>query len=559
MSKEVRRLDHIGMVLILICGAVALWTVGCREGARTDEAEQIITAEKRGGVYRKSLRNEPRVLDPALARSTYATAVIHQLFDGLVQFDADLNIIPSLAKSWNASHNGVVWVFKLREGVAFHNGREVTAEDVVYSFTRLMHPNTNSPSTWLFERLKGIEAFRAGTAERIEGLVALDKYTVQITLSRPYAPFIRMLGIVQARVVPREEIERLGDAFGHRPIGTGPFRFVRWVAGQEIVLQANESYFEGRPLIDTLQYRIFPGADLEAVLAEFEDGKLEDAPLPVSDRQRLLGNPKYRLFRKPLLATLFIWLDMREGPLRNLNVRQAINLAINREVIHGKIRQNRSVQARGILPPGIPGYNPELSDYDYNPERARQLLAEAGYPGGEGLPPLQLWSNATSPAAIADENAIKGDLEHIGITIELRQARSWSHFSEKILGQQPNAMYRYAWYADFPDPDNFLFVLFNSKSNHNYANYHNPQVDLLLDQAQSENDYLRRLELYRQAETLIIADMPTVNLVHYSFEHLFQPYVRGIALNALGESFIPMKKIWLDMTHHAYPKTLKSK
>jgi peptide/nickel transport system substrate-binding protein/oligopeptide transport system substrate-binding protein len=120
-------------------------------------------------------------------------------------------------------------------------------------------------------------------------------------------------------------------------------------------------------------------------------------------------------------------------------------------------------------------------------------------------------------------------------------------------------MYRYAWYADFPDPDNFLFVLFNSKSNHNYANYHNPQVDLLLDQAQSENDYLRRLELYRQAETLIIADMPTVNLVHYSFEHLFQPYVRGIALNALGESFIPMKKIWLDMTHHAYPKTLKSK
>jgi oligopeptide transport system substrate-binding protein len=558
MSKAARRLGHIGTVLLLICGAAVLLTVGCRESARTDEAVPT-TVEKQGGVYRKPLHGEPQVLDPALARSIYATAVIHQLFDGLVQFDADLNIIPSLARSWKASHNGVVWVFNLREGVMFHNGREVTAEDFVYSFTRLMDPSTNSPSTWLFERVKGVEEFRAGTTDRIEGLVALDKYSLQITLSQPYAPFIRMLGIVQARVVPREEIERLGDAFGRHPIGTGPFRFVRWVAGQEIVLQANESYFEGRPFIDQLQYLIFPGADHEAILAEFEDGRLEDASLPVSARQRLLGSTTYRLFRKPLLATLFLWLDMRDGPLRNLKVRQAINLAINRKVINTTIRQNRLVQARGILPPGIPGYNPKLSDYGYDPERARQLLAEAGYPGGKGLPPLQLWSSVISPTAIAENQAIKEDLERIGMTIELRQAESWSYFMQEILGRQSNAMYRHAWHADFPDPDIFLFVLFNSKSNRNYANYHNPQVDLLLDQAQSENDYLHRLELYRQAETIIIADVPTVNLVHNSFEHLFQPYVQGVALNALGESYIPMKKIWLDMTHHAYPKTLKSK
>jgi oligopeptide transport system substrate-binding protein len=558
MSKEARRPGRISIVLLLICGVVALWTVGCREDTRTHEAEQT-TVGNQGGVYRKPLRNEPRALDPALAGSTYAVAVIHQLFDGLVQFDANLNIIPSLAKSWNAFQNGVVWTFKLREGVSFHNGREVTAEDVVYSFTRLMDPNTNSPSIWLFERVKGVEAFRAGTVDRIEGLVALDQYTVQITLSKPYAPFIRMLGIVPARVVPREEIERLGDAFSRQPIGTGPFRFVRWESGKEIVLQANESYFEGRPFIDKLHYRIFPGADHEAILAEFEAGKLEDSLLPVSARQRLLGNSKYRLFRKPLLATLFLWLDMREGPLSNLKVRQAINLTINREMINATIRQNRQVQARGILPPGMPGYNPELSDYDYNPDRARQLLAEAGYPGGAGLPPLQLWSSVQSPTSRLEHEAIKGDLERIGMTIELRKAKSWSHFLQEILGQQPNAMYRYAWFADFPDPDNFLFMLFNSKSNRNYANYHNPQVDLILDQAQSENDYLRRLELYRQAETIIIADVPTLNLVHYSFEHLFQPYVRGVALNALGESYIPMKKIWLDMTHHAYPKTLKSK
>ena len=558
MSQEVQRLGRIYTGLILVCSAVVLCIVGCRESARTDESK-LATVEKQGGIYRKPLRNEPRSLDPALARSTYATAVMNQLFDGLVQFDENLNIIPNLAESWKATHNGVVWEFKLREGVSFHNGREVTAEDVVYSFTRLMDPHLKSPSAWLFERVKGVEAFRAGTVNHIEGLVAEDKYTVEITLSQPYAPFIRMLGIVHARVVPKEEIVRLGDDFRRHPIGTGPFRFVRWVPGQEIVLHANESYFEGRPFLDELQYRIFSGSNREAILAEFEDGKLEDAPVPVADRQRLLDNTKYRLFRKPLLATLFLWLDMRgEGPLRHLSVRQAINVAINREKINAKIRQNRLVQARGILPPGIPGYNPELPDYDYNPERARQLLAEAGYPEGKGLPPLQLWSSVKSPTAIEENKAIKADLERIGMTIELRNAKSWSHF-RKILGKTPNAMYRYAWYADFPDPDNFLFMLFNSKSNRNYGDYHNLQVDLLLSQAQSENNYLRRLELYREAETFIIADVPTINLVHNVFEHLFQPYVRGVALSALGERYIPMRKIWLDMTHDDYPKIIQSK
>lgn len=550
-------------MVVLLCTGVCLAVLasGCTDTRRLDESQagHVTPTQKYGGVYRKALGNEPVTLDPAVATDTYAVSVVQQLFDGLVQFDADLNVVPSIAKFWSASHDGMTWTFHLRQGVKFHNGREVLARDFIYSFTRILDPKTKSPRPWLFERVQGAREFLAGNAERVEGLRALDNYTLQITLSQPYAPFITMLEIAQASVVPREEIERLGAQFGHQPVGTGPFRFVSWASGKEINLEANNEYFEGRPFLDRLQYRIFRTADRLAMLAEFETGQLEDVRVLDQERQRLLGDARYRFFRKPLLTTLFLWMNMHSGPLSNLKVRQAINYAINRDAINSAIRQNRFVQARGILPPGMPGYNPELSGYVYDPVRARQLLAEAGYPEGQGFPVLELWSSVTAPTALAEHDAIKRDLQHIGISVELHTTENWKQFKTEILGKRPNAMYRFAWYADFPDPDNFLFTLFHSQSAGNYANYSNPEVDRLLEQAQRKVDDLERLQLYRQAEALIMADAPTVNLVYYTFEHLFQPYVKGIELNALGERHIPMKKIWLDKAHHAFPKAAQSR
>jgi peptide/nickel transport system substrate-binding protein/oligopeptide transport system substrate-binding protein len=538
---------------------VAVFVVGCKgdKGADEGKTEPATPATQYGGVYRKALENEPITLDPAFITDIYAVSVAQQLFDGLVQFDADLNVIPSIAKFWMASRQGLVWTFHLRQGVKFHHGREVTAEDFVYSFTRFLDPQIKSPRSWLFERVRGAREFFAGAAERVEGLQALDHYTLQITLSQPYAPFITMLGMAQPKVVPREEVERLGTQFGRQPVGTGPFRFVNWRAGQDITLEANREYFEGRPFLDHLHYKIFPAADRLAMLAEFEQGHLEDVRVLDQERQRLVTNPRYHFVRKPTLTTLFLWLNTRDGPLGNLKVRQAINYAIDRHTINSTIRNNRFVQARGILPPGMPGYNPELPGYEYNPQRARQLLAEADYPEGQGLRPLELWTSVTSPTARAEHKAIKRDLQHIGVTVELHATETWQQFTE-LLGKRPRAMYRYAWHADFPDPDNFLFTLFHSQSTNNYANYSNPEVDRLIEQAQHETDYLKRLQLYRQTEALIMADAPAVTLVHYTFEHLFQPYVRQIELNALGERYIPMKKIWLDKTPHASAKTIQS-
>ena len=219
--------------------------------------------------------------------------------------------------------------------------------------------------------------------------------------------------MVQAQVLPREEVQRLGAEFGRQPVGTGPFRFVNWVAGEEITLEANEAYYEGRPFLDRLHYRIM--TNHQDILAEFEKGALEDVDLTGQEGTPLSSDPRFRFVRKPLLATVFLWLDTRHSPLSNPKVRQAINYAINREAISSSIRQNRHVQARGILPLGMPGSNPDLAGYPYDPARARQLLAEAGYPEGKDLPPLELWTGVTTTAVQQEHEAIKRDLEHLGI------------------------------------------------------------------------------------------------------------------------------------------------
>src|SRR5262249_34629493 len=409
--------------------------VGCKDTSQPDagHGKRTVSVPRYGGTYRKSLRQEPLTLDPAFLTDTYATSVAQQVFNGLVQFDANLNVVPSIAKSWEASRDGLVWTFHLRQGVKFHHGREVQADDFVYSFTRLLDPLTASPRAWLFERVQGAAKFRAGEAERVEGLQALDAYTLQITLSQPYAPFITLLGMVQAQVVPREAVQRLGATFGRRPVGTGPFRFVNWVAGEDITLEANEAHYEGRPFLDRLHYRII--TNYQSILAEFEKGALEDVDLTQTSPEGtpLSRDPRFRFVRKPLLTTTFLWLNTSHGPLSQREVRQAINHAIDREAMISAFRQNRHVQARGILQLGMPGYSPDLAGYAYDLSRARQLLAEAGYPEGKDLPPLELWTSSKNTAVLQEHEAIKRDLERLGIRVELFTAENWEQYKTEVL------------------------------------------------------------------------------------------------------------------------------
>jgi oligopeptide transport system substrate-binding protein len=500
---------------------------------------------KFGGAYRRALANNPTTLDPAFVSDIYSRTVVRQIVDGLVQFDAHLNPIPAIAEFWEASRDGLTWTFTLRRGVKFHHGREVTAEDFVYSFTRLLDPKKPSPSSEYFRRITGANDFMEGKEPTIRGLKVLDRYTLQIVLEEPFAPSLTVLGLANAAVVPREEVERLGDDFARAPVATGPFIFARWKPGHEIVLKVNKDHYEGRPFLDTIVFRI--GGTFEEAFAQLLAGNLEEAMIPSGKTEEVLSDPRYRhyqLLRRPMLGLLYVAFNTQSKPFDDKRVRQAFNYAVNKEAIVREITQMGSLPANGTLPPGIPGHDPDLKGYYYNPTKAKRLLAEAGYPNGAGFPVVQLWAFSKAESTKAELAAYQEYLNELGVKVEIQFAPDWQVYKE-MLQQGKLPMFRVAWYADIPDPDNFFFPLLHSAGQSNYMFYRNPLVNQLLEEARQETDYAQRVKFYREAERIVMDDAPWITQHNHIFEYLYQPYVQGVEVSLLGDRWIPMNKIWL--------------
>jgi len=508
------------------------------------EAQERSPAQA-GGVYRRPLGNDPATLDPARLRDIYSLAVGQQLFDGLVQFDQTLSITPALAQFWVASRDGLTWTFTLRKGVKFHNGREVTSDDVVYSFTRLLDPSLHSGAADHFMNVQGAADFREGRAKQVSGFVAVDRYTVRVTLTEAPVPFVSILAVGQAKIVPRELVEQQGETFGAQPVGTGPFRFVRWEHGKEIVLAANPDYFDGPPKLSRLVFRIFPGERLDAVFADFRAGNLEDSPIPLKDYRQIIASQAYQYVRRPIFSLRHYGINTRQKPLDDRRVRQALIYAIDRESVVSEVWLGRFAPARGILPPGTLGFNPKLKGYAYDSARARDLLAQAGFPNGRGLPPVVIWSSVRSEEILREHERIRQDLEAVGVTAEFQYNSDWPSFS-KAMAERKLPVFLRGWFADVPDPENFLAKLFHSTSPWNYMGYSNPAVDALLDRARAESDTPRRVELYRRVEEMVLEDAPVIPVWHQTYERLFQPYVKGVEVSGLGDSYIPFRKVWLE-------------
>jgi oligopeptide transport system substrate-binding protein len=520
---------------VLICASV-----GLAEPLGRPEPEA-----KFGGIYRRALANNPATLDPAFVSDIYSRTVVMQISKGLVQFDAHLNPIPAIAEFWEASRDGRLWTFTLRRGVQFHHGREVTAQDFVYSFTRLLRPNALGPVTEFFRRIQGADEFVQGKTADVQGLKAPDRYTLQIALKEPFAPSLTVLGLANAAVVPQEEVERLGDRFAQAPVGAGPFKLVRWEPGQEIVLEAHAQHYEGRPFLDTVVFKI--GGTFEQTFAQFLAGDLDEAIIPSGKTEEVYNDSQYRkyqLLRRPTLGLLFIGFNTQVSPFNDKRVRQAFNYAVNKESIVREITKMGSLPANGTLPLGMPGHDPDLRGYYYNPVKAKQLLAEAGYPNGTGFPVVQLWTVSKSESTKAELAAYQKYLADLGVTVEIRFVDDWTRYTD-MLGRGELQMFRYAWYADFPDPDSFFFPLLHSAGQPNYMFYRNVRVDHLLENAREERDYVQRVKLYREAERIVMEDAPWITQHNHIFEYLYQPYVQGVEVSLLGDRWIPMNKIWL--------------
>ena len=534
------------LLILLAAGVLAPAGIACRD----DRAPAGSAADEQ--VFRFRLREDPPTLDPAMTSDNLSEAITANVFRGLVQLDPEtLTIVPAVAAAWEISPDHLTYTFTLRDDVIFHNGRRLTADDVVYSFTRLLDPAVNSPRRFVLEPIDGAGPFAEGTSSSVTGLTSPDPHTIRIRLARPYAPFLGLLSMVNAAILPREVYDDPQRGYQRSPVGCGPFLVSRWEQSNLIELRAFDRFYGGRPTIDRIEARIIE--NLVSALQEYRAGGLDSLDQPPAEDDALYEELKPEIRRYPYIATGYFGFNLAIPPFKgNPALRKAINYAVDKKYLWEILMPGGNIPAHGIIPPGIAGYDPNLPGYPVDLGRARSLLAEAGYPGGRGLAPFTLWSN-TSEDNRRIALQIQSDLKRIGVQVTLREA-DWAAYIPAVEGtaEKPGQaqMFRFGWNLDYPDADAILRPLLYSSNigpAGNSIRYHNPQVDRLLDEALIATDPQRRAALYREAERIAVMDDAVfLFLNYYESWTLFKPWVKGIVLTPLGEFRIPLERLRID-------------
>jgi ABC-type transport system substrate-binding protein len=510
----------------------------------TAEKAATIQLPRSGGIYRAPLLNSPTTLDPARAEDIYSHSVIQQLFDGLVQFTPDLLIVPALAESWEIEEGGLVYRFFLRDDAHFHNGQAVRAEDAAFALKRLIRADPPLSILPHMMKIAGARDYRERRSEELAGMEVRGERELRVRLEEPYFPFLAALGMHQAKVVPRDEVTRRGDQFGRTPVGSGPFQLESWEEGRAIRLKRFDRYHGGASYLEGVRYELYPGARADDALADFLQGKLEEMPLYGKTRQQLAARKDLQWMERPSLSLLFYGVNGTHPFLRHPKVRRSLSLAIDRQRLTASVYDGQFAPARNLLPPGMPGYNPESEAAVDDSAAARTLLEQALQEGLVVPSVLEVVSASQTPVAKAELEFIGTCWSALGITLVPKFVPNWSEFKEYVKSDAVE-LYRYAWFADIPDPDSVLQPLFGSDSNVNHLRYRDEQTDRLLAAARATAAPTERANIYRRLENHILQDFPLIPLVHLSVGHVYQPDVRGIHMTALGSHAMSLHRVWL--------------
>ncbi|QSQ07741.1 Heme-binding protein A [Koleobacter methoxysyntrophicus] len=549
------------LILLLVIVLVAGMLAGCGGKKETPPAGQDTEKSgKYGGIFRMALMSNPPVLDPNMATDTSSARIMYQIFETLVEIDPEGEIVPCLAESWEVKDDGKRYIFNLRKGVRFHatteggqptanGGREVTADDWVWTFNRVLNPKNNAKRAYFLDMIKGYNDLQEGKTDVIEGVRKIDDYTLEIELDYSFGPFLAILAYNSFGVLPREDVEKWGDQFNFHPVGTGPFKFEEWVQDNKLILSRNENYWrvdeEGNqlPYLDGLEFRIIPDSSMqwtEFKLGNFESIEELDNPY----YEEAIASYRDSFFERPQMGTYYYGMSMVLEPFKNNKaLRQAMNYAINREALIDLVLNGRATPAKGVLPPGMFGYNPNLKGYNYDPEKAKQLLKEAGYPNGINVT-LQ-YNTSDGHKRIAE--ALQEQYKAVGINMEIKNVDWGAHLDSCERGEVP--LFRMGWVVDYPDPDNFIYVLFNSDNfgeKGNFTRFSNPKVDELTNKARTESDQELRRKYYQEAEEIIVEEAPWVFIYHYTTHQILQPYVKGYELPSFGAYSAKYYSVWLD-------------
>jgi len=542
------RLAVIG-VLIVVALAVAVPTAlknapreTTRAGGGTDQNAPR-RGESNGPTVFRFYQENPATLDPPLASDSYSSCVVAQIYSPLVGLTSDLEPTPQVAESWTISRDGKTYVFHIRPGVKFHNGRVVTARDFEYSITRTFQEPFRSQglAAGYLDAIQGAPEFMDGKAKTVRGIRVLDDRTLEIRLTRPYSSLLTALALDQTSAIPREVMEAEGPAAMERhPIGTGPFRFVRREGRQSVVLAANPNYFMGRPSIDTLVF-FSPHGDVTDLGADaLLEGRATLSQLPSNRIEEFRARPGVAVLRWNDLSLAFIGLNASMPPFDDARVRQAVALAMNRQAMLNRRPEGKSL-ATGILPPGLPGYAPAQKTYPHDVRAAKELLAQAGYGPGHPLPPITMYRAVSNSELRAVDSVMVGSLREAGISVRVRY-ETWADL-DALIKSRKAAMFALAWVADIPDPDTFLRALCYSTSSTNYFQFKDGPIDSLLDLARSTSDPTLRLGAYRRAEEAILRSAPFVPLTHTASFIGLRDDVTGLEMNPLGISTLAIEKL----------------
>ena len=478
-------------------------------------------------------------LDPAFAAGVQTGAMVAKLYDGLMRYDFETTeVVPNLAESVDINDDATVFTFHLHEGVPFHDGSILTANDVKYSFERVVDPDTAGPLAWVFvdAGITGSAEFADGSADEISGIAVLDDLTVEITLDSPYAMLLYHLAMPAAHIVPQAVASELGADFSNNPVGTGPFQLGDRVRDSSLDLVAFPDYFAGPANIDGVHYRIITDSLIR--WEEFLAGNLDSVGIPDAIFNEVVGNPEYEdmIISQAELATFYWAFNQRVEELSDVRVRRALSMAVDREAILAGPYNDKDVLANGPIPPGLAGFQ-EREGIPYDPEGARALLAEAGYPDGFEL---EMWSSRTE-STIATSELIQFFLSEIGVTATINQVDFGVLIDGAISGRAP--AFVLSWYADYADAYNFLHPLYVASGAERYA-YSNDEVTALINEAATLGDLEDRIPLYQQAEDLIVEDVPVMFFRHPVSYSAVSPDVDGLLTHPIfnADKFLLVEK-----------------
>ena len=497
-------------------------------------ATHVGLAPIHGGVLTQGFQNDLATLDPAIGYDWNNWPAEKMVFDGLLDYNEGTTIVPRLAASMPAITNGGrTYTFTLRRGVRFQNGREVTASDVAYTINRVLNPKTASPGQSFFLLIDGAQDVAGGKAKTASGIQVVDRYTIRFTLAQPDVTFLNVMAMNFAYVVPREVVEKEGSSFGHHPVGTGPFILKQWIAGQKLVFVRNPHYFiSGMPYLDGITFLI--GLAPEVALLRLQSNELDMLadPIPGADFVRIRDDPRYKdqLVRYVQPETSYITLNTQMKPFNDVRVRQAINMAIDKQRIV-RIRNGRGVIANQILPPLMPGYDASYRGYPYDPAQARKLLAAAGYPNGFST---QLYVLNVEPQPRIAES-FQHDLNAIGIKVSLVPLASAEVINQAGTPHKTPMVWSggLGWLQDFPDPSDFYGPVLSCASavqgGWNWPFLCDKKLDAQAARLKGMTDRAARLAGYRALYRAAMAEAPWVPVNNDVAYVMHGPLVHGNA------------------------------